>query len=114
MKKLFTILVVLLFPSLVFAGPFLICDPYPTTSVQPTEFSLIVDGGSAIISPAVTVTGGVRLHYDLAGIPTGSHTVTVKAVRIDPVWGRLESATTPFSFVRPAAPAAPVGIGLAQ
>jgi hypothetical protein len=111
MKKIIVLLVMLV-PSVVFASPFVVSDPYASTVVQPTEFVVRVDGGADVVSPVETVTGGVRLQYDVGGVSAGSHTITVKAVRIDPIWGRLESTTVNFTFVRPAAPTAPASIGL--
>jgi len=70
------------------------------------------EGGAQINSPAQAVTGGVRLHYDVSGVSTGSHTVRIRAYKNDAVWGRLESDEAVFTFVRPASPAAPANIGL--
>jgi hypothetical protein len=97
------------------AAPFLICDVYPAGPSQPTEFETFLDGSTTpIISPAQPVTGGVRLYQDVASVSVGSHTVTVKAVRVDPTYGRLTSASSaPFSWVKPATPAVATGIGLA-
>jgi hypothetical protein len=118
------ILLAILFASFLFilavapairAAPYLICDPYPTSGTQPTEFSLTVDGAATVTSSAQTLTDGSRrLHYDLAGIATGAHTVTYKAVLIDPYWGRLEGpASDPFDFTRPGVPAKGTGTALA-
>ena len=111
-KKWLVGLFLLLFACPAFAGPFIVCDPYPSTAIQPTEFVLVIDGGSPVTSPAVNVVGGVGLRHDLMGIAAGAHNVTVKAVKVDPVWGRLESANIPFMFVRPVNPTAPVNISL--
>jgi len=111
MKYLVAILMVLV-PALAFGAPFVTSDPYPTTVTQPDGFVLTVDGGSQITSPAQAVTGGVRLHHDVSGVSTGSHTMRIKAYKNDAVWGRLESDEAVFTFVRPASPAAPANIGL--
>ena len=94
--------------------PFLVCTTYASGPNQPTEFEVYLDGATApIISPAQTVTGGVRLHYDVSAVTNGNHTVTVQAVRVDALWGRLESAASaPFAFTKPSAPDVPSGIGL--
>ena len=111
MKRIILIILsIFLISSIAFASPFLICDPYPVGASQPDQFVLVIDAGSPITSLAETlVDGAKRLKYDLAGISTGSHSVTVKA-RID-LWG-LESTAVPFSFTKPAAAVAPSGIGL--
>jgi len=102
-------------PMMVRAAPYLICDPYPTTGSQPTEFGVTVDGAAAVTSAAQTLTDGSRrLHYDLAGVATGGHSVTYKPVLVDPYWGRLEGpASDPFAFTKPGAPAKGTGTALA-
>lgn len=117
MKKRVTLLAtvfVILLPIISYAGPYLICDVYSTTVTQPTEFEVYMDGAtSPVISPAQSVTGGVRLHYDLTSISVANHSVTIKAVRVDPIWGRLVSASSvPFSFTRPGLQQTPTGTGL--
>ena len=95
-----------------YGSPFLVCDPYPTGGSQPDQFSLVIDGGSAMISPAeVMADGKTRLHYDLAGIATGTHSLSVKA-QIS-LWG-LESTAVPFSFTKPASAASPAAFGLVK
>ncbi len=94
-----------------YGSPFLVCDPYPTGGSQPDQFSLVIDGGAVVISPAeVMADGQTRLYFDLAGVGAGSHTVSVKAVIS--LWG-LESTAVPFAFSRPASVASPAAIGLA-
>ena len=111
MKRIILMVLVMIFiPIFASASPFLVCDPYPVGASQPDQFVLIIDAGSPITSPAETLVDGTkRLKYDLAGISTGSHSVTVKA-RID-LWG-LESTSVPFSFAKPSAAVAPSGFGL--
>jgi len=114
--KLLLILLTILFPSVVFAAPYLVCDPYPSTDVQPTDFELVIDGGSVIISPAVDVTGGKALKYDIGGVSAGSHTVSVKACKDYDVWGRACSSAVNFTFVKPvvSSPAIPANIKLSK
>ena len=114
-KVFLALAMVLMMASLCFAAPFLVCDPYTGgPGTRPTEFSIILDGGKEIIVPAVptgaTGTEGVRLFYDLAAITIGSHDMNIKAVLVDPAWGRLESAIVPFVFSRPAAAGPPNNI----
>jgi hypothetical protein len=115
MKKLLFIILVMVFAaSISYAAPFLSCDPYPLTGTQPTEFAIYLDGATIpIISPAQIIDGKVILKYDLSSISAGNHTVVIKAVTVDPKWGRLESiATNPFVFQRLSNPPTPTGIGL--
>jgi hypothetical protein len=95
-------------------APYLVCDPYTPAEVQPTEFEIYMDGAvTPTISLAQSVTGGVRCHHDLVAIATGSHRVTVKAVRVDAQWGRLTGpSSVPLDFVRPANPRIASGLAL--
>ena len=107
MKKLLAAM--LLFPGIALATPFLMCDPYPNTGPQPTEFIVNVSGITApIVTPAVDVTGGKVLKLDLGPLNlVGPKTVTAKARN---AYG--ESAlSAPFSFTA-GAPAVPSGLTL--
>ena len=64
-KMMIIATLIVLIPGLSWAGPYLVCNPYSASVVQPTEFSVSIDGGVAVSSPAVAVTGGVALKYDL-------------------------------------------------
>lgn len=115
MKRWIGVLVVVLLfgmASVCAAAPFVVCDLYPTTATQPDGFTVVVDNGASVDSTAQAVTGGVRLYYDVGGVSVGSHTMRVKAYKVDAVWGRLESEEAVFTFVKPAVPARPTGIGL--
>jgi hypothetical protein len=99
------VMLCVLFPVVVLASPFLVCDPYPTTGVQPAYFSIVPDGGAAIASTPELVTGGaVRLHHDMAGVTTGIHNWTVAACN---EWGC--SSAVPFGFTK-SVPGAPANI----
>ena len=64
--------------------------------------------------PVVTISGQRLCAVDVSGIAEGAHTVDAKAIKNDPLWGRLESVpSSPLAFTRPAAPAAPVSTRLA-
>lgn len=91
------------------AAPFLVCDPYPATGPQPTEFVVTISGiATPIVSPAVTTTGGKYLHLDLGPLNlTGTKTVTAKARN---AWGESASSA-PLAFTA-GAPVAPGGLGL--
>ncbi|MCJ7663077.1 MAG: hypothetical protein MUO24_02415 [Desulfobacterales bacterium] len=110
MKRTFIILGVLaLLTSTAWGAPFLVCDPY-VVSEKVDQFSISIDGASAIILPAETLANGTtRIKYDLAPVVAGTHSVSIKAINI---WG--ESAASPFSFTRSVPSKAPSGIGLAR
>lgn len=99
----------LLSSGVVGAAPFLVCDPYPSTAQQPTEFVVTVSGvATPVVTPAVDVTGGKGLRLDLASLNlSGPRNVTARARN---VWGEsVESA--PLNFVA-GPPNAPIGFGL--
>ena len=110
MKRTFLIAsVLILLPIFAWAGPFLVCDPYMTAVVQPTYFSVTMDGVAAVQStPEVLADNSVRLHYDLTGISNGSHNMTVAACDI---WGC--SSTVPFGFAK-TVPGAPANLKLSN
>jgi hypothetical protein len=116
MKKILLVMVILLAPITVWAAPFLVCDPYPTTATQPTFFKVSLDGASEVSSPAYAVTGGVILHQDVGGVSVGVHSWTVRACTdTDPWGGGGCSATSPFSSTRHAVgsgPSVPTGTAL--
>lgn len=98
-----------LLPASVLAAPFLVCDPYPATGQQPTDFIVTISGiANPVVSPAIDVTGGKALHLDLGPLNlTGSRTVTAKARN---QWGESASSS-PFTFTA-GVPGTPGGIGL--
>lgn len=115
MKKVIAFLfLAILVPVSAWPSPFVASDPYPASGVQPDGFAVSVDGGAVVESPAQAVTGGVRLYYDVSTVNSGTHTMRVKAYKLDAVWGRLESTEAVFTFSRPASPSAPAGIGLVK
>ena len=89
MKKLILILAVVFLATPLYAAPFLVSDPNPA-SEEVTVFKLSFDGGAAIDS--VPVSNAVR--HDLAGITSGSHTVTAQACNL---WG-CSVVSSPFVF----------------
>lgn len=111
-KYVIAVLIVLVWASGVHAAPFVVCDSYGPDVVQPDVFAVKLDNASYADVPAVAVTGGVALKYDVGSVTTGQHAIRVKAVKNSAEWGRLESEEAVFTFVRPAAPATPAGIGL--
>ena len=113
MKTLLTIFLCL-FAANVYAAPFVVSDAYPDAATQPDGFTVSMDGGPVVESPADFVTAStVRFRFDVGAVTSGNHTMRVKAFKNDAVWGRLESTEAVFTFTRPAAPAAPGGLKLA-
>lgn len=110
------VLAILMFYGTAMAAPFLVCDPYPTTVTQPTHFNVTIVPLAPFDVPATrNPDNSVYLHYDLASITVGPHTASAKAVIIDPLWGRTESASSvPFVFSRPGSAGIPTGIAISQ
>jgi len=104
MKTLFlTLFLVFGFVGLVFAAPFLVCDP----QVDVTEY--IITGDISATTPAVDLGDGtVRMQYDLTGISEGPYNIEVKAKNI---WG--ESIPVPFVFTKQL-PDAPSNITISE
>jgi len=99
------VLAFILIPSLVWANPFMICDPQAGV----THYALTGPGWVPVSVPA-QADGSIRM--DVAGSSVGSNSLTVRACRSDAVWGELCSVSVPFQFARPSAPANPANIGL--
>jgi len=98
-----------------YAGPFLVSDPLPTLTPPITHCGVYLDTAAKVVVPvALTApTGPSICRYDLSGIASGNHTVNVTAIRIDPIWGTVESGnSSPLAFVRPGIPPAPSGLTL--
>jgi hypothetical protein len=101
MKKLIAILSGIFFlgmASVAFALPFLNCDPYLATDVQPNKFRVIINGHEVVTDARVLDTGEVDLHLDLGPLAqNGTNTCEVSAIKhTDTEW--LESAPVPFGF----------------
>lgn len=108
------LLLAVFIPGLVLASPYLTCDAIPSTEGV-TTFQLTFNGTNPVSTPAVAVSGGVAIMYDLAIIPVGTHTVTARACRDDATWGQeCSDPSDPFTFTRPAKPRKPVNIRLAK
>lgn len=109
MNKLISLLSGMLLPLTSLASPFLICDPYPSTGQQPTDFSVTISGiTNPVISPSVDVTGGKSLKLDLGPLNlTGTRTVTVVARN---QWG-VSASSSPLVFTA-GVPTSPAGITL--
>ncbi len=109
MKKMFLVLLIsAMLAGTAFAGPYLVCAPYPVGDPQPSEFVLLLDGRE-IVEPAYkNPDGSVQLFYDLAQVNSGPHSLTVAARN---EWG--DSAAVPFPFTK-SLPAVPAGISISR
>ena len=109
--KWFIALIVLLIPSLVFGAPFLVSN-VDTTTNPPTYYKIKIDSSPIVTSPAQTVTGGVRVHHDVAGLNLlVIHRFEVDACVVNDVG--VEVCSTPpavFTYVAPVAPTAPQNV----
>jgi len=104
---------ILLFAIPVWAAPFLVCDSYPTTIVQPDWFTMSINGNTPIQSTAETLSDGSRrLHYDVGTLTPGQYHFEIKAVKDYGAEGVAESAASPFDYTKPAvvAPGVPSGV----
>lgn len=94
MKKIMLAAVLLALPALVAAAPFLVCDPQAGV----THYQLT---GPAWVQPQVTAQTDGSIRMDVAQSDVGANSLTVKACKIDAVWGELCSSAVPFAFDRP-------------
>ena len=92
------------------AAPFLASDPWPAEVTQPDTCGY-TEPPSTLVHPLAILTDTNGLKYikqDMAGIPSGSHTIVV--VCNNDLWGL---ASTPVNFTFSAsAPASPAGLRL--
>ena len=100
MKRLL-ILVIVLAAGTAWAQPFLVCDSQSGV----TSYTLTGPSWVPTTVPAQT-DGSIRM--DVAAAVVGSNALTVKACKVDPVWGTQCSAAANFTFTRPGAPS-PIG-----
>uniref|UniRef100_A0A7C4Y3F2 Uncharacterized protein n=1 Tax=Caldisericum exile TaxID=693075 RepID=A0A7C4Y3F2_9BACT len=113
MKKIL-LLVLVLFPSVAFASPFLVCDPYPSTQTQPDYFIIVLDGKTYSSSAFSNPDGSKQLKFDVGFVSSGSHSLTVKACKEDANGIPWCSDEVPFAFERPSAVAPPGGLKLSK
>jgi hypothetical protein len=99
-----SLIILLLGPASLLAGPVLMGDPYPLTGLQPTGFVVVLDEGTPReVPPKKYPDGTLGLWYELGEIADGVHTVKVKAVKTADKSGnksatRLESPWAATSF----------------
>jgi hypothetical protein len=100
-RLLLSVTTPLLVPAWLLAGPMLVCDPYPVTELQPTNFVVVLDGTTRDVAPERYPDGSSRLNHDLGEIADGVHTVKVKAVNsVANPQSPLESAWVAISFMK--------------
>jgi hypothetical protein len=82
------------------AAPFVVSDP---VVVGVTQCGVYIDTAPMVSSPVVAAIGGNICKYDLAGIASGAHWVTMTAITVDnPIWGSRESEKSmPLAFTVP-------------
>jgi hypothetical protein len=92
------------------AAPFLVSDPWPAEAAQPDTCGYTEPPSSWVHPLAIlTDTNGLKyIKQDMAGIPSGSHTISI--VCNNDLWG-LASAPVNFTFSA-SAPASPAGLRL--
>jgi hypothetical protein len=100
------------------AQPFVVCDEYTTTMVQPQYFKVVLDGVQSNSTPETLANGAKRLHFDIGSVSVATHNMTVAACKAgDGVWStEVCSEPVPFAFTRPAAVVVskPSSIGLVR
>ena len=93
---LLVIYIFILTTTIIYASPFLVCDPDP----KATEYIIVFDGA--------TITTPAPLNLDLESITEGEHVLEVRAKN---TWG--VSSAVPFTFTKEL-PLTPTNIGLSQ
>jgi hypothetical protein len=99
MKRTIMTLAIILFTSTAWAGPFLVCDPYPAEDAV-THFTMKVDGTLVTTPYAATAEHAVVL--DLQGLDTKAHQITDIAA-----CNARGCSDPPLAFAVPELPALP-------
>ena len=113
MKKIFfVVLVVLSLAAPVWGSPFLVCDP-DTSDNPPAFYKVTVDGASAVSVTPQAVPGGVRLHYDVAGLDfLVTHQFSVSSCKTNDIGVEVCSTAVGFTYTAPVAPSPVSGVRL--
>jgi len=109
MKRILTLLA---FVSLPAFGANVITDPL-TAGV--TNCGVFLDANAKVTIPVTPITSPVGniCKFDVSTVSAGTHTITMTAIIVDPVFGTKESPQSlPLSFTVPATPAAPANLRL--
>lgn len=105
MKRLLLTALILLLPSLAFAGPFVVCDPQAGV----THYRLT---GPAWVPATSTAIADGSIKLDVAAAIQGNNALTVSACIANATWGELCSTASPFAFGKPGAPTGPMNLRL--
>ena len=108
MKFLAFILVVFLLvvlPCVVFAAPFLTCDPHPDA----TKFEIEING-QVIPADAIGTVGSLSIYHDLGSLPEGPYVFRARAGNS---WGLWSDWAAPLDEVK-ASPGPVSGFGISE
>lgn len=123
MKKIMMFLLVLwlgfYFVPPTFSAPFLVSDFYPASDAANLPSGFTITYGTTTITGAATIqvnaAGDKRVYWDLGPLAPGTYNLSVKATKIDDIWGALESTSVPFVFTKPASTLkSPVNINISR
>lgn len=94
-------LMALLLPALALGAPYVACTPQIADG-----FSYSLDDGEWVDTEYYTIVAAIdgkeyAVVMDTEIVTVGPHSMIVKAYVNDPTWGRLESSSVPFDFVKP-------------
>jgi hypothetical protein len=94
------------------AAPFIVTD---ILAAGVSQCGVFMDAAPKVTIPVTAVTGGNICKHDVGAVSPGAHSATMTAISVnDPIWGSQESPQSlPFTFTKPAVPAAPTGLKLA-
>jgi hypothetical protein len=106
MRYILALFALLVMAGFSYAAPFMVCDPQATV----TTYQLT---GPGWVPTNVTAQADGSIKMDVASAVVGITSLTVKACRVDPVWGTQCSAAVPFSFTKPGTPLNPANVVLA-
>lgn len=107
MKKIFLICILVLIPSVLWAAPFLVCEPQAGV----THYKLT---GPAWVPTSVAAQPDGSIRLDMAVSPQGVNALTAAACITESPWPEICSTTSPFSYARPGAPTGPSNLRLIQ
>jgi hypothetical protein len=108
-KRLIILISLILLPTTLYAGPFLICDPQSDIS----KYEIEIDGVIYSSIPEDLGNGNFRLHYDFGQFPVGIYNVRLRAGRVKSLkWG-WSDWTPLFSIERELLPL-PMNIALEE
>jgi hypothetical protein len=98
-----------LIPLTTYASPIVISD---STKQVVTHCGYLLNTLSKVEVPvAKDADGDSYCKIDISGMPVGTNTVKLTYININPIWGRLESASSlPFTVIRPPIPSPPLNL----